>query len=143
VEAIETLVKLGADPLMQIRAESAWTLMHAAAYSGFPKVVEELVKLKAYVRCEDSQLTPIHLAAGFSNVDTITTLAALGQAGGRCVQHRRLFLWQKTTALCFIQREDQGSRDRLAAGNGPVRPEITWREHVCLDYSTERVDAHA
>lgn len=79
VELIETLKQLGAEPLRHRRGFGGpQTPMHAAAESGFPKVIETLVRFNGDVTGQDQYITPIFLAARSGHSDTIAVLAALG-----------------------------------------------------------------
>jgi hypothetical protein len=72
VEAVRTLVELGADPLRRNLNRSTGGLLtpiHAAAENGFLKVIMALVELNGDVVCEDLPVKPIFLAAKSGNVE--------------------------------------------------------------------------
>lgn len=77
VDAIETLVELGAD--IASRDGDRHSALHIAASSGTVQQLEALVRLGARLEAEDKErMTPLHIAALWGRADQIQALGKLG-----------------------------------------------------------------
>jgi ankyrin repeat protein len=88
VEAIKTLVQLGADK--DAKASNGWRPLHVAAANGHVEAIKVLVQLGADKDAKNANGdTPLHFAAFNGHVEAIKALEQLGAQIDACAGCRR------------------------------------------------------